>query len=67
MTGNHQDNTPEPARLLTASEVAALFRVSVKTPARWVLEGKVSSTRTPGGHHRFREDEMLALLNGGRP
>lgn len=49
-------------RLLTPGEVAELFRVDPKTPSRWAAAGKVSSIRTPGGHRRFRESEIRALL-----
>ena len=50
--------------LLTPSEVAALFRVDPKTVTRWAKAGKLSAVRTLGGHRRFRESEVLALLNG---
>lgn len=53
------------ARLLTPAEVGALFRVDPKTVARWARAGKLTSIFTPGGHRRFREDEVLALLRGG--
>lgn len=49
-------------RLLTPAEVGALFRVDPKTVTRWAAAGKISSIRTPGGHRRFREDEVRALL-----
>lgn len=51
-------------RLLTPAEVAALFRVDAKTVSRWANAGKITSVRTPGGHRRFREDEVRALLRG---
>ena len=51
-------------RLMTAGEVAALFRVDPKTVTRWAAAGRVSSIRTPGGHRRFRESEVRALLEG---
>src|SRR6266545_5487664 len=51
-------------RLLTPGEVAALFRVDPKTVTRWAASGRISSIRTPGGHRRFRESEVRALLGG---
>lgn len=54
-------------RLLTPVEVARLFRVDRKTVTRWGADGRLSSIRTPGGHHRFRESEVLALLAGDEP
>ena len=56
---------PKPAdRLLTPGEVAALFRVDPKTVSRWALAGRITSIKTPGGHRRFREAEIQALLRG---
>lgn len=49
-------------RLLTPGEVAALFRVDPKTVTRWAAAGRIKSLRTPGGHRRFRESEIRALL-----
>ena len=49
-------------RLLTPGEVAQLFRVDPKTVTRWASAGRLGSIRTPGGHRRFRESEVRALL-----
>lgn len=49
-------------RLLTPGEVATLFRVDPKTVTRWATAGRIGSIRTPGGHRRFRESEVKALL-----
>ncbi|WP_344306122.1 BldC family transcriptional regulator [Fodinicola feengrottensis] len=51
-------------KLLTPGEVAAMFRVDPKTVTRWAAAGRISSIRTPGGHRRFRESEVRALLAG---
>lgn len=51
-------------KLLTPGEVAGLFRVDPKTVTRWAAAGRLSSIRTPGGHRRFRYDEVKALLEG---
>lgn len=51
--------------LLTPAEVAAAFRVDPKTVTRWAATGRIASVRTPGGHRRFRESEVRALLAGG--
>ena len=51
-------------RLLTPGEVATLFRVDPKTVTRWASAGRIGSIRTPGGHRRFRESEVRALLAG---
>ena len=49
-------------RLLTPGEVAQMFRVDPKTVTRWASAGRIGSIRTPGGHRRFRETEVVALL-----
>lgn len=59
--------TAKPAEtdnLLTPSEVATLFRVDPKTVTRWAKAGKLSSIRTLGGHRRYLESEVQALLQG---
>ena len=52
----------EQETLLTPSEVAALFRVDPKTVTRWAKAGKLTSIRTLGGHRRYKESEVTALL-----
>lgn len=59
MDGTSQDTG---GRLLTPGEVAAIFRVDPKTVTRWAAAGRIGSIRTPGGHRRFRESEVRALL-----
>ena len=48
--------------LLTPAEVAFLFRVDPKTVTRWAKAGKLTSIRTLGGHRRYKESEVKALL-----
>ena len=48
--------------LLTPAEVASLFRVDPKTFTRWAVSGKLTSIRTLGGHRRYKESEVKALL-----
>lgn len=56
---------PEPEPLLTPAEVAQMFRVDPKTVTRWAKRGWLTSIRTLGGHRRYREAEVRALLVGG--
>jgi excisionase family DNA binding protein len=56
------DTSDDHDKLLTPSEVAAMFRVNPKTVTRWARAGKISAIRTLGGHRRFRESEIRALL-----
>ena len=48
--------------LLTPAEVAAQFRVDPKTVTRWAKAGKLTSIKTLGGHRRYKESEVKALL-----
>lgn len=57
--------TPESDEtLLTSGEVAERFRVKRKTVWAWANAGRINSIRTPGGHRRFRESEIRALMAG---
>ena len=51
-------------RLLTADEVASLFKVGPKTVQRWAKMDKIEYIRTPGGHVRFRESNVRKALLG---
>jgi excisionase family DNA binding protein len=51
-------------KLLTPAEVAAIFRVDPKTISRWAVNGQLESIKTPGGHRRFRESYIRALVAG---
>lgn len=55
-------HTRQPARLLSAGEVARLAQVSLRAVRGWADKGKLESFRTLGGHRRFREDDVAALL-----
>ena len=51
--------------LMTSSEVAAAFRVDMKTVARWRKTGKIASTAMPSDRNfRFFRAEIEALLRG---
>jgi len=56
--------TPDAEPLLTPAEVATMFCVDPKTVTRWAKAGKLTSIRTLGGHRRYRESEVRALLAG---
>jgi excisionase family DNA binding protein len=58
-----KDPVPESDNLLTPSEVAQMFRVDPKTVTRWAKAGRLTSIRTLGGHRRYHETEVRALLN----
>lgn len=48
--------------MLTAPEVAALFRVTPATVYRWAKTGKLAAI-TVGGTVRFRNEDVQALLD----
>lgn len=48
---------------LTTSEVAARVRVDSSTVRRWAIEGTLPARITPGGHYRFRPEDVDALLS----
>lgn len=56
------------ADLYTPAEVAALFKVDAKTVTRWAVAGRLSFMLTLGGHRRYLQSEVHALmrLNPGR-
>lgn len=66
-TGGTGQGPPGGEALLTPAEVAALFRVDPKTVTRWAKAGKLTSIRTLGGHRRYRESEVTALLMQSGP
>lgn len=46
----------------TTSDVARQFGVDSSAVRRWVLAGKIHPTiTTPGGHHRFTDEDIAAL------
>jgi excisionase family DNA binding protein len=53
--------------LMTTGEVSRLFNVDSKTVSRWANAGLFTEYRTPGGHRRFDEKEVLAHLQPRRP
>jgi len=57
-SGDHDEE-----RLLTPGEVSRAFSVTNRTVTRWAESGRLGSIRTPGGHRRYREAEVRALLN----
>ena len=50
-------------RYLRGAEVAELLQVSAKTVARWAKDGKLPYLRTLGGHRRYPELSIRALVD----
>jgi excisionase family DNA binding protein len=51
----------EPPRLLLPAEAGRRLGVDVTTLANWHRAGKITATRTIGGHRRYPEAEVAAL------
>ncbi len=68
MIGRHRDD-PEvlTTRWITLGQACKLLGVNESTLRRWADAGHVRSFRTPGGHRRFSEDDLRALVAGQGP
>jgi len=53
--------------LVTVRAAAERLGVGYSTLKRWVLTGRVRTTRTEGGHHRLSEAEIDRLLARQQP
>lgn len=49
-------------RLLRPSEAAKKLGIDPSTLRRYAACGAVESVLTPGGHHRYRENELRQLV-----
>ena len=67
--GTYGDETaglePLAGRWLTIHEACAFLGVDQSTLRRWSDTGKVPVFRTPGGHRRYAEADLRALVGGG--
>ena len=55
-----EDSFPE---MMTQREVAAAFRVTIRTVWTWVNQGKIKAVRSPGGRSLFYATEVRAILD----
>lgn len=54
-------------RWLSLGEAASLLGVDEATLRHWADTGKVKTFRTPGGHRRFQEHDLRALIQHETP
>lgn len=47
--------------ILTTQQVADVFAVHPTTVVQWANDGHLAHFRTPGGHRRFRREDVEAL------
>ena len=61
----HPRHAPEvEAHWITLGQACQLLGVNESTLRRWADAGQVRSFRTPGGHRRFSEEDLRALMAG---
>jgi excisionase family DNA binding protein len=58
-----KQHSQQPASLLTASAVARLCAVDLKTIHNWSNDGEIRHFRTPGRHLRFRVGDVIEFLS----
>jgi len=56
--------SPDSDRWLTLGQACRLLNVDESTLRRWADAGQVRTFRTPGGHRRFAETDVRAIVNG---
>jgi excisionase family DNA binding protein len=54
----------EADRWLTLGQACRLLNVDESTLRRWADAGQVRTFRTPGGHRRFADGDVRAIVNG---
>jgi excisionase family DNA binding protein len=57
----------EPTRWVNLGRACEILGVNESTVRRWADRGEVRVFRTPGGHRRFAEADLMAMLEGGTP
>lgn len=50
-------------QLMTPREAARMLGISYPTIKKWILDGKLKSSRTPGGHHRITLASLRPFLD----
>ena len=54
-------------KVYTSAQTAKIFNVTTRTLERWRSSGKfVPESRTVGGHSRYSEEQIDAILNHGK-
>lgn len=50
-------------KFFTTNDVAIMLRVDKSTIKRWTEEGKLKCLRTPGGHRKFRSEDLYDFMS----
>jgi excisionase family DNA binding protein len=51
------------SKYLTPKQAAQYLNLSLSTIKNYIYSGRLKSYKTPGGHHRIKEEDLLGLLN----
>lgn len=51
-----------PNQMLTPREAARMIGISYPTIKQWILNGKLKTVQTPGGHHRVAQSTLTPFL-----
>lgn len=49
--------------MFNIDQASKFLNVSKSSLRRWEKEGKIKSHRTPGGHRRYEERDLLKLMS----
>jgi molybdopterin-binding protein len=52
--------------LMTPREASRMMGISYPTIKKWILDGKLKTVRTPGGHHRLSEASLRPFISKDR-
>jgi molybdopterin-binding protein len=53
---------PTSSPMLTPREAARMIGISYPTIKQWILNGKLKTIQTPGGHHRITEASLKPFI-----
>ena len=62
MPKNKTVDAPQEVSLFKPREAAQMLGISYPTVKQWILQGKLETVVTPGGHHRIAESALKPLL-----
>jgi excisionase family DNA binding protein len=65
VTSNRRNDSSGETRWVNLGRACEILGVNESTVRRWADAGQVRCFRTPGGHRRFAEADLVALTEGG--
>ena len=54
------------SNLMTPREASRMMGISYPTIKKWILDGKLKTVQTPGGHHRLSEASLRPYITADR-